>query len=128
MSPKVLIREQGVLVDKKGNAIGKEVRKLKNAIAQAKKSAANKKNNSAAALEQYQDKLAALLEDSAYILDLSNKTLIFLEPPHPELWSLLKPILSHDSYEMEHPFVEKAGFGGTEVKRIITKGWPACIF
>jgi hypothetical protein len=71
---------------------------------------------------------AALLEDSAYLLDLSGKTLIFLEPPHPELWNLLKPILSHDSYEMEHPFVEKIASGGLEVKRVITRGWPACIF
>ena len=125
MTPKVLIREQGVLVDKHGNPIGKEVRRLKNAISEAKNS---KGKNSAKALEEYQDELTALLEDSAYVLDLSNKTLIFLEPPHPELWNLLKPILSHDSYEMEHPFVEKIASGSMEVKRVITRGFPACIF
>lgn len=125
MSPKVLIREQGVLIDKEGHPIAKEVRRLKNAISEAKKS---KSKNSSKALEEYQDELAALLEDSAYILDLSGKTLIFLEPPHPELWNLLKPILSHDSYEMEHPFVEKVASGAMEVKRVITRGWPACIF
>jgi hypothetical protein len=125
MTPKVLIREQGVLVDKHGNPIGKEVRRLKNAISEAKNS---KSKNSTKALEEYQDELAALLEDSAYVLDLSDKTLIFLEPPHPELWNLLKPILSHDSYEMEHPFVEKIASGSMEVKRVITRGWPACIF
>lgn len=37
MTPKVLVREQGVLVDKEGNLIDKEVRRLKNAIAAAKK-------------------------------------------------------------------------------------------
>jgi hypothetical protein len=125
MTPKVLIREQGVLVDRDGNPIGKEVRRLKNAIAEAKRS---KSKNASKALEEYQDELAALLEDSAYVLDMSNKTLIFLEPPHPELWNLLKPILSHDAYEMEHPFVEKIATGGMEVKRVITRGWPACIF
>ena len=122
MTPKVLIREQGVLVDKEGNPIGKEVRKLKYAIQKAK---AKKKYDEA---EDYQDELAALLEDSAYIIDLSNTTLIFLESPHPELWNLIKAILSHDSYEMEHPFVDKVGTGGLEVKRVITRGWPACIF
>ena len=53
--------------------------------------------------------------------------LIFLEPPHPELWGLMKPILSHDFYEIEHPFVDNIGHG-LEVKRVITRGWPACIF
>ena len=125
MTPKVLIREQGLLIDKNGNPIGKEVRRLRAAISEAKKS--NKKNSSKA-VEQYQDELAVLLEDSAYLIDFSNCTLIFLEPPHPELWNLLKPILSHDSYEMEHPFVEKVGGGAMQVKRVITRGWPACIF
>ena len=135
MTPKVLIREQGVLVDKNYNPIGKEVRRLRNAIADAKANAKLKKGGSSGSrekaskqLEELQDELAVLLEDSAYILDLSNKTLIFLEPPHPELWNLLKPILSHDSYEMEHAFVEKLGGGGMEVKRVITRGWPACLF
>lgn len=125
MSPKTLVREQGVLVDKQGNEIGKEVRRLKRAIAEAKK---GKGKNSATALEEYQDELAVLLEDSAYVLNLSNKTLIFLEPPHPELWDMLKPILSHDYWEIEHPFVEKISSGGLEVKCVITRGWPACIF
>lgn len=58
---------------------------------------------------------------------MSNKTLIFLEPPHPELWALIKPILSHDAWEIEHPFVDKVA-SGMEVKRVITRGWPACIF
>jgi hypothetical protein len=122
MTPKVLIREQGVLVDKNQNPIGKQVRWLKYQILKEK----GKKHFDKA--EEYQDELAALLEDSAYVLDMSNKTLIFLEPPHPELWNLLKPILSHDSYEMEHPFVNKIASGGMEVKRVITRGWPACIF
>jgi hypothetical protein len=122
MTPKVLIREQGVLVDKEGKPIGKDVRRLRNAISEAK---AAKKLRAA---EEYQDELAALLDGSAYIIDLSNKTLIFLEPPHQELWSLLKPILSHDYWEMEHPFVDKIAGGGLEVKRVITRGFPACIF
>jgi hypothetical protein len=121
MSPKVLIREQGVLVDKQGNLISKEVRRLKNAIAEAK----SKKKFQA--VEENQDELAALLDGSAYILDMSNKTQLFLEPPHLELWALIKPILSHDAWEMEHPFVDKLA-NGMEVKRVITRGWPACIF
>jgi hypothetical protein len=36
MTPIVLIREHGVLVDKQGNPISKEVRRLKNAISLSK--------------------------------------------------------------------------------------------
>ena len=121
MSPKVLVREKGVLVDKDGKPIAKEVRKLRNAIAMAK---SKKKFD---AVEDYQDELAALLEGSAYILDLSNMVLLFLDAPRPDLWDLIKPILSHDSWEMEHSFVDKVA-SGLEVKRVITRGWPACIF
>jgi hypothetical protein len=30
-------------------------------------------------------------------LNDSGKKVVFLEPPKPELWDLLKPILSHDT-------------------------------
>ena len=61
------------------------------------------------------------------LIDLSNKILVFLEPPHPETWTILKPILSHDTLEIEHPYVYKAD-KSLEVKHIVTRGWPACIF
>jgi hypothetical protein len=121
MTPKVLVRERGVLVDKDRKPIARQVKKLK---AQIKIANSKKQYNDVALL---QEQLEKLLEDSAYILELSNMTLIFLEPPHPELWALLKPILSHDYWEIEHPFVDNVG-RGLEVKRVITQGWPACIF
>lgn len=121
MTPKVLVREKGVLVDKDNEPIGKEVRKLKGAIKIAN---GKKKFDEAGKL---QEELEVLLEDSAYIINLSGMVLIFLEPPHPDLWNLLKPILSHDSWEMEHPFVDNIGHG-IEVKRVITRGWPSCVF
>jgi hypothetical protein len=135
MTPKVLVREHGILVDKEGKPIGKEVRRLKNEISEVRANSKLKKGGTSGnkkkaleQLEELEDELGALLDGSAYIVDMSNMTLIFLEPPHPELWSMIKPILSHDSWEIEHPFVEKVASGGLEVKRIITRGWPACIF
>ena len=35
--------------------------------------------------------------------------------------------MSHDAYEIEHPYVFDAG-SGFKVKKVITRGWPACIF
>ena len=61
------------------------------------------------------------------LIDISNKVLVFLEPPHSETWDILKPILSHDTFEIEHPYVYKAD-KSLEVKHVVTRGWPACIF
>ena len=57
-----------------------------------------------------------------------NKIFLFLEPPHPETWDILKPILSHDLYEIEHPYVFEVEGHGFKVKKIVTRGWPSCIF
>jgi hypothetical protein len=123
MSPRVLVRQAGgILVDKDMNPIKDEVKELKKAIAKAKK----KKDPEA--VEEFKEQLSILLEGSAYVLDLTNKTLLFLEPPKPELWELVKPILSHDAWEIEHPFVDKVASGEMLVKRVITRGFPSCIF
>ena len=53
--------------------------------------------------------------------------MVFLEPPHPETWSIIKPILSHDKYYIEHPYVDAKGAGGIHAVRVVTKGWPAVI-
>ena len=62
------------------------------------------------------------------MIDLRGKLLVFLEPPHTETWIILKPILSHDSYYIEHPYVYHVEDFGFTVKKIVTRGWPACIF
>lgn len=62
------------------------------------------------------------------LIDLTGKLFVFLEPPHPDTWSILKPILSHDDYEIEHPYVYEVEGMGFKVKKVVTRGWPACIF
>jgi hypothetical protein len=44
---------------------------------------------------------------------------LFLEPPHPYLWTIIKPIMSHDSFVIEHPYVESNTREGIHVKPII---------
>lgn len=118
MSPKVLIREQGILVDWDNQPIQKEIQKLNKMIRKEKNE--DKKDE---LLEQRK----TLYENSKMLIDLSNRILVFLEPPHLETWAILKPILSHDSWEIEHPYVYKAD-KSLEVKHVVTRGWPACIF
>lgn len=74
------------------------------------------------------EQLKALYDNSKVLIDLSNMILVFLEPPHSDTWNILKPILSHDTLEIEHPYVYKTETKGLEVKHIVTRGWPACIF
>ena len=51
-----------------------------------------------------------------------------MEPPRPELWDLLKPILSHDKKEIKFDFVNQTDREGHQTKKVLVRGWPACIF
>jgi hypothetical protein len=121
MSPKVLIRQNGLLVDKNNKPIQDELIRLKQEIAAYKKNCPEK--------ESLQETLRQLYQNSRILIDLSGKLLVFLEAPHPYTWDILKPILSHDAWEIEHPYVYDAERGsGLGVKSVFTVGWPACIF
>ena len=73
-------------------------------------------------LESQLEELKACL-----LIDLRKKIYLFLEPPHPYLWAITKPIMSHDSFVMEHPYVE-SNTRDVHVKTIITIGFPTFIF
>ena len=118
MSPKVIIRQRGVLVDSKGLQLDSRITTLKKQIKTAKPDRR---------IELEED-LRKLFGDAKMRIDLRGKLLIFLEPPHKQTWDILKPILSHDKLEVEHPYVYNVDGRGFEVKNIVTVGWPACIF
>lgn len=63
-----------------------------------------------------------------YVVDLSNKTLVFLEAPHSETYMRLRPILSHDMPEIEFSFTDKAAKGTLRTRHVFLRGWPATIF
>lgn len=119
MSPKVLIRDRGILVDQNNKPITEKVKEIKSLIEKEKDE--NVRND-------LKEQLKALYDNSKVLIDLSNMILVFLEPPHSDTWNILKPILSHDTLEIEHPYVYKTETKGLEVKHIVTRGWPACIF
>lgn len=66
-------------------------------------------------------------EKQAFIVDLKNKILIFLEKPKRETLEMLLPILSHDAKEIEYRITDK-GSKGLATKKIIIRNWPATIF
>ena len=123
MSTKVLVRQKGILVGPDGNPIQKEVNELRKQIRDlggAKKNAVEKQ----ALIET----LDELVENAKTEIDLSGKILVFLEPPHRELWNLVKPILSHDLVKIDFPYVDRTDREGIVTKKVVVKGWPACVF
>lgn len=112
MSPKVLIRDRGIMVDQNNQPIKERILELNKRIK------TEKDQDSKSELEEQRK---ALYENSKVLINLSNKILVFLEPPHPETWDILKPILSHDTFEIEHPYVYKTETKGQEVKHIVTR-------
>src|SRR2546428_10183002 len=120
MSTKVLVRQKGELCDRDNKPIGQKLRELRKEF--------KDENTTHERREVINKELEDLQDGARFRIRLGGRILVFLEPPHHELWNLLKPILSHDSYYIEHPYVDRTDHGGFEVKKIVTEGWPACIF
>jgi hypothetical protein len=123
MSTKVLVRQKGTLIDSYGNPIAQRVSYIRRQIA----SLGNSKEDRAQKAEA-KERLNELLENSKTLIDLSGIILLFLEKPDRDLFNLIKPILSHDKEEIEFPYVEKTQNQGIFTKKIVVRGWPACIF
>lgn len=67
-------------------------------------------------------------EQNGYLVDLSNKILIFLDQPHNDLLARLRPMLSHDKKEIAIKITDKTQRKGTKTKNIMLRGYPAVIF
>lgn len=157
MSPKVLIRQIGLLVDENNEPLQPRINELKRQIKIAREEEKahfqelrhrikrkqpgfrdvditgrpvievepdTYESRTGKTLEELEDDLEKLYDNSRYIIDLHGRILVFLEPPHPEVWAILKPMLSHDHWEIEHPYVDT----NLRTKNVVTRGWPVCFF
>jgi hypothetical protein len=118
MTPKVIIRQNGILVDSNNEPIADRIKELKRKI--------NETNG--IEKEDLEEERRQLYNEAKVLIDLRAKLWVFLEPPHHDTWAILKPILSHDDLEIEHPYVYEVPGTGFNVKKVVTRGWPACIF
>jgi hypothetical protein len=124
MSPMVLVRQKGIIVDKNNQPIGNEVKRIKKEMFLLGNGKADKQK-----MFELKEELSNLLEDSKRLIDLTNKVIVFLDAPHPELWDRIKPILSHDKFEVDFPYVDKSNDkAGMSVQNIVVRWYPACIF
>ena len=67
-------------------------------------------------------------EKNQYLLDLSRKIIIFIDQPHAELLSRLRPLLSHDKKVIESKITDKSEKGGMKTKTVLMKGYPSVTF
>lgn len=146
MSTKVLVRQKGILINSKGESIQKQIDELKEELRNMTTATCRlmfeapdvkkdrEENNPNMKLNEFVEqkrteaerKLDVMMEGASKLIDLTGKILVFLEPPHHELWNLIKPILSHDEVEIRYDYV--ATDDGIETKNVIVRGWPAVIF
>jgi hypothetical protein len=76
-------------------------------------------------IREFKQEKKDLVKDARKLIDLSNKTIVFLDTPSEQLLSGLLPLLSHDKYEVEYEFVDT--HNGIKTKNNILRGWPAVI-
>jgi len=63
----------------------------------------------------------------AFVVDMTGVSLLFLDPPNPDTWAKLRPILSHDKEEIMFRITQKTGKGTLKTMRCIIRGWPAVV-
>jgi hypothetical protein len=134
LSPKALIHDYGVLLNKDGEEIDLDARPTKPRKADFKKVAEqglDPEEELSKALTRYKEDIKAWreeLQNSYRLIDLSHKILIFLEAPDFNTYRMLLPILSHDTFEITYKFTDKTAQGSLRTIRVVIRGWPATIF
>jgi len=114
LSPTALIHQHGELMDEDGNPLGDPPSR-----------------------EEYEDKnkYKQALQDwirrarTGYVqVDLTGKILLFLESPNIHTFNMLRPILSHDTFEISYRITDKTEKGRLKTKHTKIRGYPATIF
>ncbi len=134
LSPKALIHDYGVLLNKDGEEIdldAKPTKPRKGDFKKVKEQGRDPDEELSKALSRYKEDIKAWreeLQNSYRLIDLSHKILIFLEAPDFNTYRMLLPILSHDTYEITYKFTDKTAQGSLRTIKVVIRGWPATIF
>lgn len=130
LSPKALIHSYGELVDANGEAINWEDKPTKQNVETTM--LLEEPNISKARIhKEYFKKLKKWnekLKNSKYVVDMNSKLLVFLDAPNIKTFTALRPILSHDAYEISYRFADKDKAGSHRTTHVVIRGWPATIF
>ncbi len=114
LSPTALIHQEGFYIDEDGNNIEEEVDSLDENIL-------NSKGKEKAKLKK---ELHDLMRRARICVDLTHKSLLFLDNPSSATFEVLKPIMSHDVKEITYMTTGDK----LKVKKSVIRGWAAFIF
>jgi hypothetical protein len=113
LSPTALIHDRGLLVDENGEPITVVSKPDKDSTGAEKE-----------AYQEFKEKM----KTAHYLVDLQGKILVFLEAPNIETFNKLRPVLSHDVFEISYRFTDKSEKGPLRTTHVVLRGWPATIF
>ena len=125
LSPTAIAHDYGVLIDER---TGEEFSEYDAPNKDDYKTLNDGKNIDHPAFTKAKKEWKEKLKNSFYAVNLENKILVFLEAPEYETFMMLRPILSHDVYEMSHKITGKTDGGGHRTKHIKIRGFPATVF
>jgi len=125
LSPTALAHDYGVLVDlETREPLAPKLMEIEDEL----DSLSPRKREHRQKIRELRRQRAELLAKSAYLVDLENKILLFLDKPNPETLQYLYPVLSHDTFESIHKFTDRKGKGPLKSINVILRGWPVAIF
>lgn len=120
LSPTALVHDHGILIDQDGRLLQPVLDKKYLEL----ESVTDKKKE-----DKIKREIADLYKNAYRLINLQNKIMIFLESPHKETWSKLRPILSHDVWETTFKFTDRIHKNGPMTAiTVIMRGWPSVIY
>lgn len=122
LSPTALAHDKGILVGDDNQSIENIIHDLNKEKRKAKKEKDEEH------VEDIENELRELYKKSKYLIDMSNKIIVFLEAPQRDTFARLRPILSHDTPEITYKFTDKGGRGQLRTNTVVVRGWPAVIY
>ena len=135
MSEKALFHRPGTLVVKNddGNyiSIEQKIKDIESHIQDCETETANSTDKNLKQAKRHEikdleDQKKEIYENSKKLIELSGKTLIFLDSPPAHLLEALMPLLSHDRSEVDYEFVDT--YNGIKTHGNVLRGFPAVIF
>jgi len=124
LSPTALRYDHGILVD---IDTGEELQeKIDDLYLELEMLGRGKKN--AKERRDIQKQIRTILENSCSQIDLDGIIIIFLDNPHQETMNRLRPILSHDVWDILYKVTDRRS-KGSRMEQMKTKlvGWPSAI-
>lgn len=79
-----------------------------------------------AQIKELEKEKGELYKQAKKLIDLSHKTIIFLDTPPQGLLNAIMSLLSHDEYEVEYDYVDTNN--GIKTHSNVLRGWPVFIF